>query len=94
MRGREPVKNKSVKNSTLSKNKNKNEIKVVCKLHFKPFNCCSWVPHLALLRDLVECDEDGEVGGADLGLGHALCHGAGDVDPAQPLHGVQVPIAS
>ena len=34
MRGREPVKNKSVKNSPLSKNKNKNEIKVVCKLHF------------------------------------------------------------
>ena len=72
----------------------KNKIKVVCKLHFKPFKCCSWVPHLALLRDPVECDEDGEVGGADLGLGHALCHGAGDVDPAQPLHGVQVPIAS
>ena len=72
----------------------KNKIKVVCKLHFKPFNCCSWVPHLALLRGPVECDEDGEVGGADLGLGHALCHGAGDVDPAQPLHGVQVPIAS
>ena len=71
----------------------KNKIKVVCKLHFKPFKCCSWVPHLALLRDPVECDEDGEVGGADLGLGHALCHGAGDVDPAQPLHGVQVPIA-
>ena len=38
----------------------------MCKLHFKPFKCCSWVPHLALLHDPVECDEDGEVGGADL----------------------------
>ena len=46
--------------------------------------------HLAPLRAPVECDEGGEVGGPDRGLGHALGHGAGDVDPAQPRHGVQV----